>query len=70
MSTDDYVLSYDTRPITVGTLVQTRAGGHAWQVQDIHLDNTGRAWLSVVDPDNPNRHDAFYADLTIVVDDN
>ncbi len=69
MPDDDFVLSYDTRPVRVGTLVRHRGGGSAWRVTGIRYNDEGRASLSLVDPNDSNHFTAFYADLSIVVDE-
>jgi hypothetical protein len=65
---DDFVLSYDTRPVRVGALVRHRNGTDVWRVRNIQYDDDGRAGLGLVDPNNPNRFTALYADLSVVVD--
>lgn len=69
MPDDDYVLSYDTRPVRVNTLVRHCNGDEVWRVRGIRYDDTGRASLSLVDPGNPNRFTAIYVDRTVVVDE-
>lgn len=69
MTADDFVLSYDTREVRVGTLVRHRGGGSVWRVTHIRYNDEGRASLSLVDPTQPNCFTAFYADLSIVVDE-
>jgi hypothetical protein len=66
---DDFVLSYDTRPVRVGTLVRQCGGGEVWRVRDIRYDETGRASLSLVHPHDPHRYSALYVDRVVVVDE-
>jgi hypothetical protein len=66
---DDFVLSYDTRPVRAGTLVRHCNGGEVWRVRGIGYEPDGRAYLSLVDPRNPNRFTAIYVDRTVVVDE-
>ena len=69
MTTDEFVLSYDTRPVRVGTLVRHCNSSENWRVRGIRYDGDGRASLSLVDPTNPNRFTAIYVDRTVVVDE-
>lgn len=69
MPTDEFALSYDTRPVRVGTLVRHCNGSENWRVCGWAADEDGRAILSLVDPKNPNRYTAIYVDRTVVVDE-
>ncbi len=68
MPDDDFVLSYDTRPVRVGTSVRKLGCDTVWQVKEFVYEANGRAWLSLVDPADPSRVDSAYVDRCVVAD--